>query len=609
MTDLRWSVEQVAAFIHHPEYAVRQWALDRLIKRFPDRSGDLIASMLADTHTYIVMNAATFIGATGDRERYGPRVLDQLARAGQSTVEYCAQAAGQLGVVEAVPLLLERLQSTAVKNNPSAFGRVIEAVGRLGGEQARSALWSLLEHTQPADYAVGDVAQAVLQAAQPGEIDRFMHWYRHKVPAQFHPRILRPLADVSGVSRLYDELLRAAPGDLGDLIGFAEDWLETELPFAAESLASLAQSFKDQAGDVYTPFLREAKRLIEQRGDAVATWREDWQAGARPIGYRSQAVFTLAVLQAFAARPTSRVGQWRAEFMLGLALLAQLSVDQDDEARLGQAVDRNEMLLTILAENREHVLPDIIEQVAALGPSTVPRLLELFVELDDSWGQIRIAQVIGRLARLWPGSCDVAIPVLLDLLDDSQGDFILEAITEALEAIGPAALEPLAVAMRSDDLSRQIYSTGALGEIPTDRAAEAILDWITERGYAEEGELSALKDIGSPLAITPLAAMYTGDLRDNALADALLVLCEINQVDHPLLSEWRARVHKMWDLLDNSHDTWLNRARFRGYLELPTEKSAAQPMRSLHARPKSVGKQEQKKRAAQKRRNQKKKRK
>ena len=200
--------------------------------------------------------------------------------------------------------------------------------------------------------------------------------------------------------------------------------------------------------------------------------------------------------------------------------------------------------------------------------------------------------------------------MLIDLLDDGQGDFILEAITEALEAIGPAALEPLAVAMRSDDLSRRIYSTGASGEIPTERAAKAILDWITERGYAEEGELSALKDIGSPLSIAPLAAMYTGDLRDNALADALLVLCEINQVDHLLLPEWRRRTGKMWDLIDGSHMIqWLNHTRIRGYLEPPAERSAAQPMRSLHTRPKSVSKRKQKKRVAQKRRNQKKKRK
>ncbi len=292
-----------------------------------------------------------------------------------------------------------------------------------------------------------------------------------------------------------------------------------------------------------------------------------------------------------------------------MALLAQLSIDQDDEARLERAFDREAMLLTILAENREHVLPDIVERVVALGPSTVPRLIELLPELEDSWGQIRIAQVIGRLARLWPGSCDVAIPVLIDVLDDDQGDFILEAVTEALEAIGPAALEPLAVAMRADDLSRQIYSTGALGEIPADRAAEAILEWIAQRGYAEEGELSALKDIGSPLAIAPLIAMYSGAPQDNALADALLVLCEINQVDHPLLPEWRRRTDKMWNLLDISQDTWLNRARFRGYLESPVERSAAQPMRSLHTRPKSVSKREQKKRVAQKRRNQKKKRK
>jgi hypothetical protein len=186
-----------------------------------------------------------FIGATGDRERYGPRVLDQLTRADRSTFEFCAEAAGRLGVVEAVPLLIERLQTPAVKNNPSAFGRVIEAVSRVGGEQARAALWSLLEHTQPADYAIGDVAQAVLQAALPDDIDRFVQWYRPNVPAQFHPRVLRPIVELSGVSRLYDELLRTAQSGFDDLIDLAEDWLETELPLADESAHALAQIFED----------------------------------------------------------------------------------------------------------------------------------------------------------------------------------------------------------------------------------------------------------------------------------------------------------------------------------------------------------------------------
>jgi hypothetical protein len=81
-----------------------QRALDRLIKRYPDRRSDLIASMLADAQPYIVMHAAGFSGATGDRERYGLRVFDQLTRADQSTFEFCAEAAGRLDVVEAVPL-------------------------------------------------------------------------------------------------------------------------------------------------------------------------------------------------------------------------------------------------------------------------------------------------------------------------------------------------------------------------------------------------------------------------------------------------------------------------------------------------------------------------
>jgi hypothetical protein len=94
--------------------------------------------------------------------------------------------------------------------------------------------------------------------------------------------------------------------------------------------------------------------------------------------------------------------------------------------------------------------------------------------------------------------------------------------------------------MRDDDISRQIYLTYSLGQIPTESAAQAILDWIADGQPVEEMHITSLNDIGSPLAIEPLAELWeSGHVLDTLLDEALLVLCELNGVKRPQLSEWR----------------------------------------------------------------------
>jgi hypothetical protein len=248
----------------------------------------------------------------------------------------------------------------------------------------------------------------------------------------------------------------------------------------------------------------------------------------------------MLILKAFAARPNPYLEQRRQESSLGFALLCQLSLDRNDQAQLDASEDQATTLLDILTENRDNLLPDIIERVAALGPEVVPRLIERFDPEDVGWGSIRIAEAIEQLARRYPGSCDAAAPMLVEAIHDEQGDFLLEAISAALEAIGAPAVQPMIEKLRDDDISRRIFLTYSLGQIPTESAVRAILDWIADGLLVEEMHITSLNDIGSPLAIEPLAALWESDhYLDGILAEALLVICELNGVQRPELPEWR----------------------------------------------------------------------
>jgi HEAT repeat protein len=154
------------------------------------------------------------------------------------------------------------------------------------------------------------------------------------------------------------------------------------------------------------------------------------------------------------------------------------------------------------------------------------------------WGAIRTARAIEHAARRYPGSCDAAIPMLLEAINDNQGDFLLEACSDALEAIGPSAVQPMVERFRDDDNARQIYLTYSLGQIPTESAARAILDWIADGLPVEEMQITTLEDIGSPSSIEPLYDLWkSGHRLDRILAQALLVLCELNGVQKPELPE------------------------------------------------------------------------
>ena len=121
--------------------------------------------------------------------------------------------------------------------------------------------------------------------------------------------------------------------------------------------------------------LREARDIVAQRGDDVDGWIEAWDPNAPPAGYRRRTPLTILILSAFAAHPSPYLEQRVQESSLGVALLCQLSLDRNDQARLDAAKDQTETLLNILMDDRDNLLPDIIEKVVELGPEVVAQLI------------------------------------------------------------------------------------------------------------------------------------------------------------------------------------------------------------------------------------------
>ena len=601
MEQLLWTFDDIVRFIDHPDTPVRRWSLDRLIKLFPDRAADPLLTMVDDPNSSIALSATEFLSRTGNGEKYGPVLMDRLKRAQGSRFGYLAEALARLDIRDALPVALHRLETIwrhKASIDMNEFLRIVNALGTFGGDEARQALWPIMSVFSQDHMWAGAVMTALLDTAQPEDIDRLVQTY-HSWPSEDRfDRELGAFASPVGVGRLTQEIRYQIKNGLGASLKRAALWLGQEPSLSEDCTHNLDIAFGSLYRSGFEVLHYEARDIVSGRGDDIEGWQAAWEAGERPLGYRRRALFTLLTLDAFAAHLSSSQAQRAQEISLCLALVCQLSIDENDAANLKAAETETETLLDILAANRQNVLPDIIDRVAALGPKIVPQLIDRFDPESSSWGPIRIADAICNIARRHPESCDPAIPALVEAISDEQGSYLLESCSRALEAIGPAAVPSVAEHVRDDDHARQIYLLGVLGEIPTERSAQAILSYAAGDDIIDEIYLSNLADTGSPSAIEPLYA-YWDDYQDHLLAESLLVLCELNGVQKPELPEWRrisqeqearfaASIGERMPLVAGSRTNARSASRQR-------QSSQGRSVR----RPKAVSKRERKKRAAQ----------
>lgn len=542
MQQLVWTFEQIARFSDHPDRPVRRWAMHRLLKLFPERAAPVLVGMLDEDDFYLVREAAECLGRSGERERYGPFLLEHLQRTRDEYVGYFALALGMLNYRQALPRLLEQLHDFRLEPQRMGTGGqapFFQALGLFGGNEVRQALWEVFDHFSPDALGQPNATLALLEAALPSDIHRFLEFYQSREGRQHGQQHLQALARAAGATDLYYIVGKSLSLGLEDTL-YRASWYTGELPLLNKNcLNALRLSFHRKLHGLPEILLNEAQRILSSRGDDLSVWQAAWESGLRLRGYSRRTLLTTFILQALTHRPGRTPSRRQEEAALGLTLLFQLSLDRDDQAWLDAADDRTEALLDILCANRQHILPDAIEEAVSLGPEIVGPLIERIDPTDYGWSTPRLALALEALARRYPGSCDPAIPLLIELVEDERNDEDLETARNALVAIGPAAVPTVAAHLRDEDSTRQIYLTRVLSEIPTEASAQALLAWIEDGLPHDEMQYLALMDIGSASAIEPLYALWQQKPGDTSLAEALLVLCQLHGVEKAELDSWR----------------------------------------------------------------------
>ncbi|ANM29620.1 hypothetical protein ABI59_08575 [Acidobacteria bacterium Mor1] len=133
MSELIWSMDELARFARFEDSEVRYWAIDRLIRHYPEDCCDKIAHGLIDDHEATPAMVARHLGEHGGPEHHAVLVRGLRVLRG-ATPGLCLQALARLGYPGTVDLARAALE--AEEPNESAFGIIIEALADLGTTDA-----------------------------------------------------------------------------------------------------------------------------------------------------------------------------------------------------------------------------------------------------------------------------------------------------------------------------------------------------------------------------------------------------------------------------------------------------------------------------------------
>ena len=543
MSDPLWQLQDLERLTTHPSRLVRDWVRDRVEKLplGPD-AWNILIRLLDDRDEQIVSLTAAHLREAGE-VRAGPALHAVLPRYRGNTAGNLMMALGRLHYAPALPALLARLEQ------PQDFAEYlgnVTALAQFGGEQARAVLLRQWDNAPENELALSALASALLalndDQGRLGDtlIPRIVAKYLHA--PQKHSRLLTDLRHTFPPHWIAENLSAERGLDVV-CAELREDYhLATDEIFHENTRTQLARDWGKARG------LGERTPLYAQAAHAAAERRVQETSSAE---HARQTARRLALLDAFAqsrgelANLDDRGASELETFLVVTAVI--VGGLRDYRAELQSAPDRLATLWELWLADDPLVPDDLGDEIVAMGAAAIPRLAAVVQPEHFTWGGERAATTLVKtcgersesIARAAPQGASSLAPIVIEWLVPDTGEIIVEAARDILVALGESSLDAIAAALPGRNSRQQIYLLSALGDIPYARSAQLILDHF-EALLTADGEmtLEALRDLGSALAIEPLRAERVPG--EDLLNEILLLLCELNDVQLPELSELRA---------------------------------------------------------------------
>ncbi|MCP3979430.1 MAG: hypothetical protein GY716_08880 [bacterium] len=530
MSNLIWSLEDLIGFTKSGEAEVRYWAVDRLVRHFPQECSDAIVGLLLDDHDATPPTVARHLGQHGESKHHAMLVRGFRLLRGV-TPALCLQALARQGHSGVVSLAADALKRGDLTD--PALGIIVESLADWKTPEAMALARDYIER-KPELLVEPTALRGMLRIIAADEVPDLvrrclgaLHWRgTHRAGEAF-----RTLMDSLHID---DAAWCFRTGPSGH-IELRKTIKAVESGYDCDILAAMGESTIKQI----------ANRLRAGNLDEVIRALADWTCAAAsrlPRGEDDDHPDRISgAVRALAVEPVigdvQRLGQQLQQWLLGFHMSAAFAVarGQNPSMALKSARGNLEKLLDLAELETAHLvgeLPAAIEVVCREDERHARKAQEWCLRMLEAQGpffpKVMALETLGTLRTVH------FIPEVIEYLSD-ENSYVYGAAERALSRMGEAIIAPALAQIEAGLLSAEAAHSILLllCDLGTHAAAEAVVrqfDWFMDAvGPGTTAEWVGL--FGTEELIEPLRDWLDEDLP--MVGQTLLLVGAIHQVEIP----------------------------------------------------------------------------
>jgi predicted outer membrane lipoprotein len=530
MSERIWSAEDLVRFVQSEDAEVRFWAVERLVRHYPEECCDRIADLVLDDHEATPGVVARHLGEHGGPQHHAVLVRGFRLLRG-TTPAHCLRALVRLAYPNAVGLASDALRRGDL--NEPVLGMIVEALAELDTPDAREQIREFLKRrpelwAEPA--ALGGILRTTTGDGLPEVLDellRVLEWRgAHRAGEAF--RTLMSALRVDDAAWCF----RTGPSghlELRKTIKAVESGYDCDIlqAMGEPTIRSIAQRLR--AGHY-----AEVVRSIGEWTVAAAA-RLPVEPGCDLPARTAAAARALASDTALGV--AERTGHQFQQWLLGFQLSAAFAMARglNLELDLQRARGHLDRLLKLAEIETAHLLDDLPTAIAAEcrdDPARVRRAQDWCLRMLEAQGpffpKVVALDLLGELGAV------PFLPEILGYLSD-ENSYIYGAAERALSRMGEAVLAPAVERIESGDLDPEAAHSllVLLCDLGTQAALDAVtrnIDWFMDAvGAGQTAEWVGV--LGVEELIDPLRDRLDDD--PPMVGQALLLLGAIHNVKIP----------------------------------------------------------------------------
>jgi len=437
MSERIWDFKDLVRFTKWEDSEVRFWAIDRLIRHYPDECCDAVAGFLLDDHELTPGAVARHLGEHGDPSHH-PILLRGFRLLRGLTPGLCLQALARLGYSGVTELARSALQRGDLPD--PALAIIAGALADLGTPDACEVVTEYVDRKVEL-LAEPDALHAALKVAGAGEIPDVLARFLTALQWRGGHRAGEGMRTLMDALQIDDAgwCFRTGPSgriELRKTIKAVESGYDCDILAALGEPTIKQIAHKFRAGD-----LAEIVRAIaDWTRAAVARLPDDPED---PLPDR-----IAAAVGAFTTRPVvgdvEKLGHQFHQWVLGFQLSAAFSVAryQNVELALRRARGNLDRLLDLAERETAFLLPDLPAAIAVVcrGRETRSRraqdwCLRMLESQGPFFPKVVALETLGELRAVH------FVPEIMEYLSD-ENSYVYGSAERALSKMGDAIIQP-----------------------------------------------------------------------------------------------------------------------------------------------------------------------